>query len=48
MEHFNCDLEYMKNIIFICGTMLDILQSTFENISYEETLNIICNKLSKI
>ena len=44
-EYFNCNLNYMKSVINIAGTMLDTLKSTFHNISYEEILHKLNDKL---
>ena len=44
-EHFNCNIDYIKTIINICGNVLDILKSTFQNISEKEILDYIHNKL---
>ena len=37
-EHFSCNIEYMKVIIEIIGKTLDILKSTYEDISRDEIL----------
>jgi hypothetical protein len=44
-EHFNCNLDYIKLIIKISGNVLDILKSTFQNISEKEVLDHIYNNL---
>jgi len=35
-EFFNCNLEYIKTIVSICGDVIDTLRSTYENITLEE------------
>jgi hypothetical protein len=47
-EHFTCDVEYMKSIINIAGSTLDILNSTFEYISKDEILDKIYDKFKQI
>ena len=40
-EHFWCNLDYIKMIIHIAGTVLDTLKSSFQYISKDELLNKI-------
>ena len=40
-EFFDCDIEYIKNIVTILGNMIDTLKSTYHNISKEELINKI-------
>jgi hypothetical protein len=40
-EHFNCNVEYMKDIIDIIGKTLDVLKSTYEYISRDEIIEKI-------
>ena len=35
-EHFRCNLEHMKNIISVAGRMVDVLKSSYQNITIEE------------
>jgi hypothetical protein len=35
-EFFDCNLEYIKTIVSICGDVIDTLRSTYENITLEE------------
>jgi hypothetical protein len=44
-EHFMCNVDYMKLIINTAGSVLDILNSSFEYITKEELYKKIYNKL---
>lgn len=44
-EHFHCNLDYMKLIIDISGTIIDTLKSSYENIEQETLIKIINDKL---
>ena len=44
-EHFDCNLDYIKTIIKISGNVIDILKSTFQNISEKEVLDYINNNI---
>jgi prophage antirepressor-like protein len=35
-EFFDCDINYIKTVVVICGNMLDTLKSTYQHISTEE------------
>jgi phage anti-repressor protein len=35
-EFFNCDIEYIKQTIHICGGMMDTLKSSYQHIANEE------------
>ena len=37
-EFFNCNVEYIKLIVTICGNVIDTLKSTFQHITPEEVL----------
>jgi hypothetical protein len=38
-EHFNCDIEHIKNVITFSGKILDTLKSSYQNISHSEILS---------
>ena len=38
-EFFNCNVEYIKMIMTICGNVIDTLKSTFQHITSEEVLS---------
>ncbi len=39
-EFFDCNLDYIKTVISICGNTMDTLKSTYQHISSEELTNI--------
>jgi prophage antirepressor-like protein len=43
-EFFDCDLNYIKCIVEICGNVLDTLKSTYQHISKEELLEKLRNR----
>ena len=45
-EHFQCDLNYIKYVIYIISTTIDVLKSTYEKIEYTEILNKLYTKLN--
>ena len=45
-EYFKCNLEYMKYIIFIAGSYINTIKSSFDSISFEEIKNILIEKLN--
>ena len=45
-EYFECNLEYMKYIIFIAGSYINTIKSSFDSISFEEIKNILIDKLN--
>ena len=46
-EYFECDVEYIKNIIKISGTFIDTLFGTHENITKSDLIKYINNNLFK-
>jgi len=47
-EYFRCNLDYIKNLITIVGTCLNLFKSTFQDISNEELINKTVDKLNKL
>jgi peptide methionine sulfoxide reductase MsrA len=47
-EFFDCNVEYIINVIRIAGNVLDTLKSSFENISNDEIFEKMSSKLSEI
>ena len=47
-EHFRINLHYAINIIKISGLFLDTLKSTYENITFDEIIEKINNKLDTL
>ena len=45
-EHFDCNLEYIKVIIYIFGSLINIL-NIYENINENNLLDIIYNKINR-
>ena len=44
-EFFDCNINYIKTIVNIIGTTIDTLKSTYQNISKEEILNKLQDKI---
>jgi prophage antirepressor-like protein len=42
-EFFDCDLNYIKTVVEICGNVLDTLKSTYQHISKEELVEKLRN-----
>jgi hypothetical protein len=40
-EFFECKLEYIKNIVTICGNVLDVLKSSFQDITPTQLYSIL-------
>lgn len=38
-EHFNCNIEHLKNVITFSGKILDTLKSSYQHISHSEILS---------
>lgn len=47
-EFFDCNVEYIINVIRIAGNVLDTLKSSFENISNDEIFEKMSSKLNEI
>ena len=45
-KQFYCNVNYMKLIINVAGNILDTLKSTYEHITKEELLEIICKNIN--
>ena len=47
-EHFRCNIDYIKNLINIAGTCLNTLKSSYQDISKEELIDKILDKLKEV
>ena len=43
-EFFDCDINYIKNIVELCGTVMDTLKSSYQHISKDELKDKLKNK----